>query len=93
MQQFLKDTKLSGFSNFCSFLKFQNLLEECQILHRAIVPDLQAMLTDQMKSSFLSITTDRSNNQGLEKMNPITIRLFYTCLLLVLCGPKRYYIG
>ena len=37
-------------------------------MSRAIVPDLQAMLIDQMKSSHFSITTDKSNNQGLEKM-------------------------
>ena len=46
-------------------------------MNRATVPDLQAMFFDQMKSSLLSITTDRSNNQGLEKMNFITGRLFY----------------
>ena len=41
-----------------------------QILNRATVPDLQAMFFDQMKSSCFSITTDRSNNQGLEKNEP-----------------------
>ena len=46
-------------------------------MNRATVPDLQAMFFDQMKSSLLSITTDRSNNQGLEKMNFITGRIFY----------------
>ena len=48
-----------------------------QILNRATVPDLQAMFFDQMKSSCFSITTDRSNNQGLEKMNLVIGRLFY----------------
>ena len=48
------------------------MLKGHQILNRAIVPDLQATLIDQMKSSYISIATDGSNNQGLQK-----IRLFY----------------
>ena len=46
------------------------------ILNRAIKPDLQAKLTDQMRESFFSISTDGSNDQNLEKMNPVTVRLF-----------------
>ena len=46
------------------------------ILNRAIKPDLQAKLTDQMLESFFSISTDGSNDQNLEKMNPVTVRLF-----------------
>ena len=44
------------------------------ILNRAIKPDLQAKLTDQMRESFFSISTDGSNDQNLEKMNPVTVR-------------------
>ena len=46
------------------------------ILNRAIVPDLQSILIDQMKTSCYSIATDGSNDQGLQKMNPVTVQLF-----------------
>ena len=46
------------------------------ILNRAIVPDLQSILIDQMKTSCYSIATDGSNDQGLQKMNLVTVRLF-----------------
>ena len=46
------------------------------ILNRAIKPDLQAKLTDQMCELLFSISTDGSNDQNLEKMNPVTVRLF-----------------
>ena len=46
------------------------------ILNHAIKPDLQAKLTDRMRESFSSITIDGSNDQNLEKMNPVTVRLF-----------------
>ena len=46
------------------------------ILNRAIVPDLQSILIDQMKASCYSIATDGSNDQGLQRMNPVTVRLF-----------------
>ena len=29
-----------------------------------------------MKTSYFSIATDGSNDQGLEKMNPVTVRIF-----------------
>ncbi len=46
------------------------------ILNRAIVPDLQSALVEQMQNSCFSIATDGSNDQGLKKMNPVTVRLF-----------------
>lgn len=46
------------------------------ILNRAIVPNLQSTLVEQMQSSCFSIATDRSNDQSLKKMNPATVRLF-----------------
>lgn len=46
------------------------------ILNRAIAPDLQETLVNQMKTSCFSIATDGSNDQGLEKMNPVTVRIF-----------------
>ena len=44
------------------------------ILNSAIKPDVQAKLTIQMLESF---STDGSNDQNLEKMNPVTVRLFH----------------
>ena len=46
------------------------------ILNGAIVPDLQQSLKDEMKVSVFSLSTDGSNNQNLEKMNPVTVRIF-----------------
>ena len=46
------------------------------ILNRDIAPDLQSILIEQMKTSCYSIATDGSNDQGLQKMNPVTVRLF-----------------
>ena len=46
------------------------------ILNSAIKPDLQSKLTDKMHESCFSISTDGSNDQNLEKMNPVTVRLF-----------------
>ena len=44
------------------------------ILNRA--PELQKILVNQMKTSCFSIVTDGSNDQGLEKMNPVTVSIF-----------------
>ena len=46
------------------------------ILNRAIKPELQKKLINQMKKDCYSISTDDSNDQGLKKMNPVTVRLF-----------------
>ena len=46
------------------------------ILNRAIAPDLQSISIEQMKTSCYSIATDESNDQGLQKMNPVTVRIF-----------------
>ena len=46
------------------------------ILNRAIKPELQRNLITQMRESCYSICTDGSNDQNLEKMNPVTVRLF-----------------
>ena len=46
------------------------------ILNHAIVPDLRSILIDQMKKSCYSIATDGSNDQGLQKMNPVMVQLF-----------------
>ena len=47
------------------------------ILNRAIKPELQKKLINQMKKDCYSISADGSNDQGLKKMKPLTIRLFY----------------
>ena len=46
------------------------------ILNRAIKPKLQNNVINQMKKDCYSISTDGSNNQGLKKMHPVTVRLF-----------------
>ena len=82
------------------------MLERRQILNRATVPDLQAMLFDQMKSSCFSITTDRSNNQVLEKINLVIEGIFYMHVYIIAStlitifntidmdnGQKRYNLG
>ena len=45
-------------------------------LNRAIAPDMQSILIEQMKTSCYSIATDGSNDQALQKMNPVTVRLY-----------------
>ena len=45
------------------------------ILNCAISPELQETLFNQMKTSCFSISTNGSNNQGLKKMNPVTVRI------------------
>ena len=51
-------------------------IKTTSILNRAIKPDLQKNLIDQMKESCFSICTDGSNDQNLVKMNPVTVRIF-----------------
>ena len=46
------------------------------ILNGAIAPDLQSSLVEKMKSAVYSLATDGSNDQNLEKMNPLTVRYF-----------------
>ena len=45
------------------------------ILNGAIYPDLQQSLIDKMKVSVFSLSTDESNDQNLEKINPVTVRI------------------
>ena len=51
-------------------------IKTTSILNRAIKTDSQKNLIDQMKESCFSICTDGSNDRNLEKMNPITVRIF-----------------
>ena len=46
------------------------------ILNGAIPPDLQSTLVEKMKSAVYSLAIDGSNDQNLEKMNPLTVRYF-----------------
>ena len=46
------------------------------ILNGAIYLDLQQSLIDEMKVSVFSLSSDGSNDQNLEKMNPVTVRIF-----------------
>ena len=46
------------------------------ILNGLIYPDLQQRLTNEMKESVSSLSTDGSNDQNMEKMNPVTVRIY-----------------
>ena len=46
------------------------------ILKRAICPDLTSKFVAKMKSSPFSLSTDGNNDQSLEKINPLTAKLF-----------------
>ena len=46
------------------------------ILNYAVAPALKEDLVSAMKNSPFSILIDGSNDTGLEKMNPITVRIF-----------------
>ena len=58
-------------------VKQASCILNCALLYFiTIAPDLQSILIEQMKTSCYSIATDGSNDQGLQKMNPVTVRLF-----------------
>lgn len=46
------------------------------ILNGALAKELQASLIDSMKRNPFSLDTDGSNDTGLQKMNPLTVRIF-----------------
>ena len=46
------------------------------MLNQAVAPTLVQNLLENMKSHPFSLSVDGSNDTGLEKMNPITIRIF-----------------
>ena len=46
------------------------------ILNGALAMDLQKSLVEHMKSEPFSLATDGSNDSGLQKMNPLTVRFF-----------------
>ena len=46
------------------------------ILNHAVAPALKSELVSAMRSSPFSILIDGSNDTGLEKMNPLTIKIF-----------------
>ena len=48
------------------------------ILNGALAKELQASLIDIMKHNPYSLATDGSNYTGLQKMNPLTVRIFDT---------------
>ena len=48
------------------------------ILNGALDKELQASLIQTMKHSPYSLATDGSNDTGLQKMNPLTVRIFDT---------------
>ena len=46
------------------------------ILNGALAKELQGLLIDNMKQNPFSLATDGSNDTGLQKMNPLTVRIF-----------------
>jgi hypothetical protein len=46
------------------------------ILNGAIAPHIKQTLVEQLKSGVFSMSTDGSNDKDLDKMNPITVKLF-----------------
>ena len=46
------------------------------IINGAIAPHYQQQLVESMKKAAFAVAIDGSNDSGVEKMNPITVRLF-----------------
>ena len=46
------------------------------ILNESLAPYFRQQTVVIMKTDFCSLSTDDSNDSGLEKMNPLTVRLF-----------------
>ena len=46
------------------------------ILNQDIYPDLPQSVIEEMRQSLFSLSTDGSNNQNLEKMNPVTVQIY-----------------
>jgi len=46
------------------------------IMNMALRPYLESVLIDQMKSQPFALAIDGSNDSGLQKMNPLTVRIF-----------------
>ena len=46
------------------------------ILNRALRPHFEASLISQMKQEPFTLAIDGSNDNGLQKMNPLTVRIF-----------------
>lgn len=46
------------------------------LLNDAIAPDLMMNLVSDMRTSLFSLCVDGSNDNGLQKMNPVTVRIY-----------------
>ena len=46
------------------------------ILNNAIAPEFKRELVSKMQNSPYSILIDGSNDTGMEKLNPVTVRIF-----------------
>ncbi len=47
------------------------------ILNGVMAPHIKQTLVEQLKYGVFSMSTDGSNDKDLDKMNPITVKLFY----------------
>ena len=52
-----------------------NINTSC-ILNREIKPNLEAQLVKLMQTSFFILVTGGNNDQNLQKINPVTVRIF-----------------
>ena len=52
-----------------------NINTSC-ILNRKIKPNLEAQLVKLMQTSFFILVTGGNNDQNLQKINPVTVRIF-----------------
>ncbi|CAB4004780.1 Hypothetical predicted protein [Paramuricea clavata] len=60
------------------------------ILNGAIAPHVkQTSLVEQLKSGVSSMSTDGSNDKDLDKMNPITVKLFDINASIYSCGEEK----
>ena len=48
------------------------------ILNMALRPHFEKILIDHMKTNPFSIAVDGSNDTDIRKMNPVTVRIFYS---------------
>ena len=46
------------------------------ILNGAFAPDLKRSLVEKLRTSAFSMAMDGSNDTGVEKMNPLTVKLY-----------------
>ena len=72
------------------FILLKDSLQLVCIFNKALQPHFERVLIAQMKEEAFSLAIDGSNDTGISKMNPVTVRLFdsntgHVYLILKLC--------